>query len=479
MPVNPSTQEDKIRSFWHRYTEMIRDSGVKAPFDTWMVRRAEHYIAAHPDRRPADQTPAEVDAYLAELARNPALEDWQFRQAVDAIRMLFVLAGAPWLAQVDWEHWRDPARALGRDHPTVARDCGSVPAVGPRGDPLTQSGGAGEEGPGGEGASFAVIRQTHGVLLDRVAAVIRARGLATRTEQTYVHWIMRFIGFLGNRDPTGMGAAEAAAFLEHLTLVRNVSASTRNLALNSLMFLYQEVLRRVDLDLGEFARARRPRRSPTVLTHAEVAALLAQLTGTERLMASLLYGTGMRLMECVRLRVQDVDFGCNQITVRNAKGGKDRVVPLPARTVNELRAQLGRVRERHSADLKNGLGEVAVPEALGREFPYAPKDWRWQYVFASGRISADPHSGVLGRHHLHETTLQKAVNRAAREAGIAKRVGTHTLRHSFAAHLLMGGYAIRTVQELLGHSEVSTTRIYTQVLDRGGQGVQSPLDALG
>jgi len=481
MPPNPSSQADKIRSFWHRYTEMVRNSGIKAPFDAWMVRRAEHYIAAHPDRRLADQTPAEVDAYLAELGRNPALKGWQFRQAVDAIRMLFVLAGVPWLAQVDWEQWRDSARALGRDHPTVARDYRPVPSVGSRGDPLPQFCGAGAQGEGSgvEGASFAAIRQAHGPLLDQVAAAIRVRGLAIRTEQTYLHWIMRFIGFLGNQDPTAKGAAEAAAFLEHLALVRKVSASTQNLALNSLVFLYRETLKREDLDLGEFARARRPRRLPTVLTHAEVAALLAQLTGTQRLMASLMYGTGMRLMECVRLRVQDIDFGYNQIAVRNAKGGKDRVVPLPARTVEELRAHLVRVRELHSADLKNGLGEVYVPEALARKFPYAPKDWRWQYVFPSGRVSADPRGGVLRRHHLHETALQKAVNRAAREAGIAKRVGTHTLRHSFATHLLMGGYDIRTVQELLGHSEVSTTMIYTHVLNRGGKGVQSPLDALG
>ena len=471
MPPNPSTQEEEIRSFWHRYTEMVRNSGIKTPFDTWMVRRAEHYIAAHPDHRLADQTPAEVDAYLADLARNPALKGWQFRQAVDAIRMLFVLAGVQWLEQVDWQQWRDSARALGRDHTTVAQDYRRVPAVGPRGDPLDQSGGAGEvaEGPGLEGDSFAAIRQAHGRLLDRVAALIRGRGLATRTEQTYVHWIMRFIRFLGNRDPTGIGAAEVAAFLEQLASVGMVSASTQNLALNSLVFLYREVLRREDLDLDEFARARRRRRLPTVLTHAEVAQLLAQLTGTERLMVSLMYGTGMRLMECVRLRVQDIEFVHNQIVVRNARGEKDRVVPLPVGTADELRAHLARVRELHRADLKRGLGDGYVPEALARKFPYAAKDWGWQYVFPSGRVSADPRSGVLRRHHLHETSLQKAVNRAAREAGIAKRVGTHTLRHSFATHLLMGGYDIHTVQELLGHAEVATTMIYTHVLNRGGK----------
>jgi integron integrase len=196
-------------------------------------------------------------------------------------------------------------------------------------------------------------------------------------------------------------------------------------------------------------------------------------------MASLMYGTGMRLMECVRLRVQEVDFGYAQITVRQGKGGKDRVVPLPTRVTESLREHLQRVRVLHEADLREGCGEVYLPDALARKFPNAGKDWRWQYVFPSGRLSTDPRSGAVRRHHLHENALQKAVNQAARQAGIMKRVGTHTLRHSFATHLLMAGYDIRTVQELLGHADVSTTMIYTHVLNRGGKGVQSPLDALG
>jgi integron integrase len=479
MPHNPSTHVDKVRSFWDRYVQKLHESSVKPPFDRWMVVRAEQYIAAHPDRRLADQSPADVDAYLTELGRKPDLKDWQFRQAVDAIRMLFVLAGVDWLDRVDWEHWRASARGLQADHPTVARDYRPVP-VGTRAvSPVPERSSPQQEGGNDEPGTFKSIRQAHGALLDRVAAAARVRGLAIRTEQTYLHWIMRFIGFLGNRDPTDRGAEDAAAFLEHLALERKVSASTQNLALNGLVFLYREVLKREDLDLGEFARAKRPRRLPTVLTHGEVTALLGQLSGTHRLMAALMYGTGMRLMECVRLRIQDIDFGYGQIAVRNAKGGKDRVVPLPDRTVETLRAHLARVRELHDADLKEGLGEVYLPDALARKFPNVSKDWRWQYVFPSGRVSADPRSGASRRHHLHENALQKAVNRAAREAGIGKRVGTHTLRHSFATHLLQAGYDIRTVQELLGHADVSTTMIYTHVLNRGGKGVQSPLDGLG
>ncbi len=471
----PSTREEKIRSFWDRYINKLYESGIKPPFDRWMVRRAEHYIAVHSDRRLIEQTPVDVDAYLAELGRKPGLKAWQLRQAVDAIQILFELAGVSWLGEVDWEHWRDSAQGLEATHPTVARDYSPLPGSGSPGAGLASGGGktAGQE------LSLAAIRATQGPLLDQVTKTLRVRGLAIRTEQTYLHWIMRFFGFLGNQDPVSQGPDRIGAFLEDLALVRKVSASTQNLALNALVFLYREVLQREDLDLGSFARAKRPRRLPTVLTHGEVTALLAAMSGTHGLMAALMYGTGMRLMECVRLRVQDVDFGYAQISVRDGKGGKDRVVPLPTRVTEALRGHLERVRELHAGDLREGSGEVYLPDALARKYPNAARDWRWQYVFPSGRLSTDPRSGALRRHHLHENALQKAVNQAARTAGIMKRVGTHTLRHSFATHLLMAGYDIRTVQELLGHADVSTTMIYTHVLNRGGKGVLSPLDALG
>ncbi len=462
MPETPSTHEEKVRAFWARYTEKVLESGAKPPFDRWLVIRAEEYVAAHPGRKLADQSAAEVDAYLAALGRKPEIKGWQVRQAADAIRILLELAGVAWINAVDWAHWQASARELGSSHPTVARDYESVATDG-----------------ASDAMPFAVIKATHGPILERASAVARVRGLSIRTEQTYLHWVMRFIGFHKNQDPQELGDAHVGAFLEHLAVHRQVSASTQNLALNALVFLYRDVLKREGLDFGDFARARRPKRLPTVLTHGEVVALLGQLSGTHRLMASLMYGTGMRLMECMRLRVQDLDFGYKQIVVRNGKGGKDRVVPLPEKLAGPLHQHLVRVRQLHERDLKEGLGEVYLPEALARKIPSASKDWRWQYVFPSGRISTDPRGGALRRHHLHENALQKAVNAAARAAGIEKRVGTHTLRHSFATHLLQAGYDIRTVQELLGHSDVSTTMIYTHVLNRGGKGVQSPLDALG
>ena len=299
-----------------------------------------------------------------------------------------------------------------------------------------------------------------------------------RTEQTYEHWVLRFIIFHRGKEVAALDPGDVAAYLDFLALDRNVSASTQNIALNALVFLFREVWGREELDFGEFARARRPQRLPTVLASAEVAALMGCLEGTQRLMVGLMYGTGMRLMECCRLRVQDIDFAYKQVLVRNAKGGKDRVVPLPARAMEPLRGHLARVKALHEEDLKQGLGEVYLPDALARKMPHAARNWSWQHVFPSGKVSTDPRSGAVRRHHVHESGLQKAVKRAASQAGLTKRVSTHTMRHSFATHLLESGYDIRTVQELLGHADVSTTMIYTHVLNRGGQGVLSPLDRL-
>jgi integron integrase len=454
MSNSPSTHTDRPRPFWDRYLEKLRESGVEPAFERWMLVCAQQYIAAHPDQRLAEQSPAAVEAYLAGLGRERKLKDRQIRQTVDAIRMLFVLADVQWQTQVDWERWRGAtARGRAQSQPSAAR--------GERMDA------AGSEGGDGECASFADIRQTQGALLDLVSDAIRARGLAVRTEQTYLHWIMRFIGHLGNRDPNELGPEAVADFLEHLSQVRKVSASTRNLALNALVFLYEQVLPREDLGIDRFARAKREPRLPTVLTDGEATALLRKLSAPHWLMASLMYRTGMRLMECVRLRVMDIDFVEYRIAVRNAQGGKDRTVPLPTRLAKPLSEHLAQVRELHAADLRDGLGEVDLPELLTHRYPNAAKEWRSQYVFPSGRLSADPNSGVLRRHHLHENALQKAVNRAAREAGIAKRVGTQTLRHSCAIHLLQTGHDIRSVQELLGHSDPSTTTVYTQILSRG------------
>jgi integron integrase len=316
-------------------------------------------------------------------------------------------------------------------------------------------------------------------LLEQLRDAIRRRHYSYRTEQSYVHWVRRYIFFHERRHPAEMGAGEVTSFLTHLARERSVAASTQNQALSALLFLYGDVLGRKLPWMDGIERAKRPVRVPVVLTEQEVRALLSQLEGTKWLMASLLYGAGLRLRECLNLRVKDLEFGYRQVIVRDGKGGKDRVTMLPAALSEPLQNHLVRVKRRHENDLAEGYGEVELPFALERKYPRAAKDWGWQYVFPSMKLSADPRSGVIRRHHVFDSVLPRAIGAAARAAGIVKPVGSHTLRHSFATHLLQGGYDIRTVQELLGHQDVSTTMVYTHVLNKGAQGVRSPLDTNG
>ncbi|MCX8085688.1 MAG: integron integrase [Rhodocyclaceae bacterium] len=315
-------------------------------------------------------------------------------------------------------------------------------------------------------------------LLDQVRARLRTKHYSIRTEGQYVFWIKRFIRFHGLRHPREMGAREVEAFLSDLAVNGRVAASTQNQALSALLFLYREVLE-VDLPwLENVTRAKPAQRLPVVLTPAEVRAVLERMDGVYGLMARLLYGTGMRLMECVRLRVKDVDFGRNEILIRDGKGAKDRVTMLPDALVGPLQEHLARRRVIYEDDLRDGKAEVWLPDALARKYPQAPTEWGWQYVFCSGSYSVDPRSGVERRHHIDEKLLQRAMKKAVTAARLAKPATPHTLRHSFATHLLEAGQDIRTVQELLGHSDVRTTMIYTHVLNRGGRGVLSPLDRL-
>ena len=315
-------------------------------------------------------------------------------------------------------------------------------------------------------------------LLDQVRNAVRVRNYSYRTEEAYVHWIKRFIHFSAKRHPMELGAAEVTAFVSHLARDRNVAAATQNQALSALLFLYKEVLKRPLPWLDELERAKRPARLPTVLSPAEVRRLLAAMRGTKWLMASLLYGAGLRLTECLKLRVKDVDFEYLQIVVRDGKGAKDRVTMLPRSVLEPLRHQLALAKAMHEADLAAGYGDVELPDALARKYPRAPYEWAWKFVFPSHRLSTDPRTGVIRRHHVYENYLTRGVKEGARAAGIDKPVSCHTLRHSFATHLLAAGYDIRTVQELLGHADVSTTMIYTHVLNKGGRGVDSPLDAV-
>jgi integron integrase len=315
-------------------------------------------------------------------------------------------------------------------------------------------------------------------LLDELRQVMRTRHYSYRTEESYAHWARRFILFHGKRHPKDMGAGEINTFLSHLAVEAQVSAATQNQALAALLFLYKEVLKVEVPWMDGVIRAKRSQRLPEVLTKREVRAILEHLPPAKRLMAGLLYGSGLRLNECLNLRIKDLELERREVMVRDGKGGKDRVTVLPGSLVPALREHLERHKAWFEVVKADGRARCSMPDALARKYPNAPYEWKWQYLFPAPKPSKDPRTGEIKRHHLSETGLQRAVKGAVRAAGITKNVSCHTFRHSFATHLLEDGYDIRTVQELLGHSDVSTTMIYTHVLNRGGRGVKSPADTL-
>lgn len=315
-------------------------------------------------------------------------------------------------------------------------------------------------------------------LLDQLREALRARHYSPRTENTYCQWVKRYIFFHNVRHPADMAGAEINAFLTDLAVKHKVSASTQTQALSALLFLYRYVLGKDIGDLGDVIRAKKSKRLPVVMSREEVKEVLNSLAGDKKLMASLLYGAGLRLMECLRLRVQDIDFGRGGIEIRDGKGGKDRRTMFPKALEVPMQEHLKKVKLLHAQDLAEGWGKVKLPNALERKYPNAPLQWRWQWVFPQENRWKNTKTGEEGRHHMHQTLLQRAIREAVSKTGIVKRIGCHTFRHTFATHLLEDGYDIRTIQELMGHKDVSTTMIYTHVLNKGGQGVRSPFDAL-
>jgi len=313
-------------------------------------------------------------------------------------------------------------------------------------------------------------------LLDQVSDVLRTKHYSYRTEQTYKDWIKRYILFHNKRHPNQMGEKEIREFITYLAVERKVATSTQNQALSAILFLYRMVLQKEITLPPDLSRVSRPKRLPTVLSHAEAMSIINHMRGVPRLMTKILYGSGLRLMECLCLRVKDIDFENHQIIVRGGKGDDDRLTILPDSVAAEIKHILQDVRALHDKDLREGYGETALPNALGVKYPKAGKEWAWQYIFPASQRSIDPLSGVVRRHHLDETVLQKTIRSAAQLAKIDKSVSPHVFRHSFATQLLQNGYDIRTIQELLGHKDVKTTMIYTHVLRRGGLAVKSPLD---
>ena len=462
-----------ISRFWEKYIVKLKTYGIKPNMVHWHVNHVAQYIHAFPDRRLATHTVQDVEHYLQDKGRKAGLKDLQFQQMVMALQVLFVeLVKASWAPDFPWQHWIDGAHELPASHATVARDYDtSLLAMD------TKSGVHTHQRP-----LDGIIRQFQDTFpehVERLITEIRVRQYSIRTEQAYLSWLARFTGYCKMQNPVSLGPVAITTYLEYLVVQRGVSSSTQSQALNALVFFYKQVLKRDEFDLGSFTYSKKPRRLPVVLTRDETQRLLAGITDpTMLLMANLLYGCGLRLMECIRLRVLDIDFGYQHILIRNAKGSKDRIAPLPKTLHEPLRAQLRYVEDLHNSDLSNGLGYVYLPDALGRKYPNAAKEFKWQYVFPSSKVSTDPRSGAVRRHHFHESGLQRYIKAAADKAGLNKKVNCHALRHSFATHLLESGYDIRTVQELLGHADVSTTMIYTHVLNRPGVTVTSPLDVL-
>lgn len=479
------------------YVRMLREAGAKDVTIPHCVAWVRRFFAANPGRRRRDLGRTQIEAFLSSVAARPGISNWQVQQARDAVELYYerfrgialdprpdgpvrpVSSVVPPASAASPAHGaRSLAGAYAAAEPAVKREVerdGGRATDKPMPLPPKRYGAAGGDEPGEPGRGERVNWRE---LDRRLRECLRVEHYSYRTEQTYVDWIRRFVMFHGWRKPSLMGAGEIHAFLKDLAIERQVSASTQNQALNAIVFLFKKLLKREPGDFSDAPRARRGLRLPVVGSRSEVKAVLDRLAGREALMGWLLYGTGMRINECLRLRVQDIEFDQKRIVVRGGKGDKDRYVPLPSSQRSGLQQWLEGRRQQYEADKTRGMHEVELPAALAVKYPNAPFEWRWQYVFAADDFSEDPRSGHVRRHHVDEQQLQRAVQRAVREAGLTIRFTPHCFRHSFATHLLEAGQDIRTVQSLLGHSNVQTTMIYTHVLNRGPQGVVSPADTL-
>ena len=459
MDKNKITPDPRVAKFWERYIFILKMFSVPEKAHPWYRKHIETFIRQFPGIRLQAQTAENLQCWFEGLSLQPTLNDWQLRQRVDAMRLLFSrLLKLDWAMGFDWDYWMAPVQHLGHDHPTVARTYEMI-------DKAVED----------KRNDFAHLNPD---AYRKFLTVIRTAGYSINTEQSYLGWINRFHRFHAGKHPSRCAEAEVASFLEHLALNRKVSPSTQAQALNALVFYFSKVIDTPIGDIGPFRMATKPKRMPTVLSPSEVELLFTHTTGLHGLIIKLMYGTGMRVMECVRLRILDLDFAYRQITIRAGKGNKDRVVPMPEVLIGYLKQQVDNVSKQHALALEAGYGSVFMPHALARKYPNAERELRWQYLFPAKSPSTDPRTGIVRRHHIHQSSVQKAVRSAAVNCGIVKRVTSHTLRHAFATHLLESGADIRTVQELLGHADVATTMIYTHVIGRGGSGARSPLDRM-
>ena len=434
--------------FWSDFRGIVVSKGINEKHADYYVNWGERFAKSIKGVSLKRRTEDQIALFLYNLQQSSHIEDWQVKQAAHAIELLYN----------DYLNIEAKVKVPGGG--ALKRESGDNPNTVPQPD-------------------LPRVEKKYAELMEKIRKAISVRHYSIRTEQAYIYWAKRFIYYNDMKSPEEMGALELKSFLEYLAKERGVAASTQNQALNALVFFFEQVMGREIGEIGEFTKAKRPRKLPVVLSREETSALLAHLKGRNAIITGLLYGSGLRIMECLRLRIKDIDFEQGQIMVREGKGAKDRITTLPERYVKELRSHIKKVRTGHDKDLEEGYGDVYLWPSIERKYPNASKEWKWQYVFPSDRLSVDPRSGAVRRHHLNESNIQKAIKRASAAAQIHKQVSCHTLRHSFATHLLESGYDIRTVQELLGHKDVSTTMIYTHVLNKPGLAVKSPADTLG
>ena len=449
------------KSVWSLFNKMLKAKRINPQAIPYYRNYVQHFLRRAKNTPVEQLTAQRVTNYLKTIPNNQALEDWQRNQAVDAIHFfLRDVLSKSYIDTIDWQSFKE--RVIFSPYDKIQMEELDIPE-------LIEKRVA---------RLHPEFRQRYGNLLNRLVRVLRVKNYSRRTESTYLTWTDKFFWFLDGVLEDKINEQHVRAFLEYLAIERQVSPNTQKQALNALAFFFKFGLERELGNIGDFIKSKPTHRLPVVLSKKEVKLLFTHFSGKHKLMAGLLYGSGLRLMECIRLRVQDLDFDYQQIMVRNGKGFKDRIVPMPIRFTDALKEKVKEVQALHQADLKLNIDGVYLPYALERKYPNAGKELAWQFLFPATRIATDQRSGKIRRHHLHETTLQKAVKNAGRKSGINKRIHCHVLRHSFATHLLEAGYDIRTVQELLGHTDVSTTMIYTHVLNKPGMNVKSPADLM-
>lgn len=459
--------DDVYLRFWCKYRSKTKAYGVSDMDYPYYMYCVQALIATFPEKRLALFTSEDLYKYLAGIAGKTQLTDSQFSKLVDSLHILFLeLVKSPWVNDFIWDLNLSSFKSN-------VTSCVTVEA----GNACDVSGVLNVRVSASEKSVVRKASILHSHLFERLITEIRIRQYSIRTEQAYSGWVARFLLFHSFKAGDEILTGHIVPFLEYLVIKRHVAANTQNVALNSVVFLFKHVLKLNVDDLGGYKRSKKPKRLPVVLSKHEIKSLFNSLDNKlYRIMAGLLYGSGMRLIECIRLRVCDIDFDYQTIIIRDGKGKKDRIVPLPRGLFDDLTNQISTVAKLHKQDLLIGYGGVYLPDALARKYPNAPKELRWQYVFPATKHSVDPRTGVVRRHHIYENNLQKKVKKAADVAGLSKKVNCHSLRHSFATHLLESGADIRTVQELLGHADVSTTMIYTHVLNKPGLLVHSPYD---